>query len=139
MDLEIAGRCALVTGASIGIGRGIAMALAQEGARLALVARREELLREVANAVIEIGAPEPLVIVQDMLAEDAIESMASQVEAQLGPVEILVNNAGNSAPFNLETDDAAWEHALTMSFTRQRQLTPGLTAGALYHRHRHSG
>ncbi len=56
MDLRIEGKTALVTGASIGIGRGVALGLAREGVRLALVARRAELLEEVAAEVVAAGS-----------------------------------------------------------------------------------
>ena len=55
MDLQIKGKTALVTGASIGIGRGIALALGREGVRLALMARRSHLLEEVAGEIVAAG------------------------------------------------------------------------------------
>jgi 3-oxoacyl-[acyl-carrier protein] reductase len=118
MDLAIRGKTALVTGASVGIGRAIATALAAEGVRLAVVARRRDLLESLAQ---EIGAP--LVIVeQDMMAEDAAAKIAAQALAGLGSVDILVNNAGGSRKFQLHTGETQWHEALTLNFTRQRQL-----------------
>jgi 3-oxoacyl-[acyl-carrier protein] reductase len=124
MELGIQGRTALVTGASMGIGRGIAKALAREGARLAVVARRRNLLEELEN---ELGAR--LVIIEcDLLSEGSIEKIASDALRGLGSVEILVNNAGGSRRFTLEATEAQWEEALTLNFTRQRQLTHRLLA-----------
>jgi 3-oxoacyl-[acyl-carrier protein] reductase len=118
MDLGIRGRTALVTGASMGIGRGIASALAREGARLAVVARRRNLLEELEQ---ELG--QKLVIIeQDFLQAGAPEAIAEKALAGLGSVEILVNNAGGSRKFTLESSEAQWEEALTLNFTRQRQL-----------------
>jgi 3-oxoacyl-[acyl-carrier protein] reductase len=118
VDLGIAGKTALVTGASIGIGRGIAIALAREGVKLAVVARRKTLLEELEK---EIGTK--LVIIEhDLLAENAVEKIAEQALRGLGSVEILINNAGGSRRFTLESNDAQWEEALTLNFTRQRQL-----------------
>ena len=118
MDLAIAGKCALVTGASMGIGRAIAVALAQEGVKLAVVARRRELLEKLEG---EIGRL--VIIQQDMLAEDAAQRVAEATLAGLGGVDILINNAGGSRRFTLESTDEQWEEALTLNFRRHRQLT----------------
>jgi 3-oxoacyl-[acyl-carrier protein] reductase len=119
VDLQISGKTALVTGASAGIGRAIAKSLAAEGVRLAVVARRRELL-ETLQA--ESGAP--LVIIEcDFMREDAPQKIAEAALAGLGSVEILVNNAGGSRKFELDTDEAQWNEAMTLNFTRQRQLT----------------
>jgi 3-oxoacyl-[acyl-carrier protein] reductase len=122
MDLEIAGRTALVTGASSGIGRGIARALAAEGARTIITARREDLLRELAREITEAGGPESVVMPQDILAEDAARLIADRA----GHVEILVNNAGGSRPFGRDATEAEWDEAFTLNFTRHRQLTKRL-------------
>ena len=63
MELELANRGAVVTGASVGIGRGIALALAREGVRLLIVARREALLAEVAEFIVRAGGPAPELLV----------------------------------------------------------------------------
>jgi 3-oxoacyl-[acyl-carrier protein] reductase len=118
MDLGIRGKTALVTGASMGIGRGIATALAREGVRLAVVARRRNLLEELEK---ELG--QKLVIIQqDFMAEAAPEAIADAALAGLGSVEILINNAGGSRKFTLDSSEEQWEEALTLNFTRQRQL-----------------
>ena len=119
MDLQISGKAALVTGASAGIGRAIAKALAAEGVRLAVVARRRELLESLEK---EIGA-KLVIIEQDFMAEDAARRIADAALAGLGAVDILVNNAGGSRAFKLDTGDAQWSEAMTLNFTRQRQLT----------------
>jgi 3-oxoacyl-[acyl-carrier protein] reductase len=119
MDLQISGKTALVTGASAGIGRAIAKSLAAEGVRLAVVARRRELL-ETLQA--EIGAK--LIIIEcDFMNEDAPQTIADAALAGLGAVDILINNAGGSRKFKLDTDEAQWNEAMTLNFTRQRQLT----------------
>ncbi|MBI4541183.1 MAG: SDR family oxidoreductase [Gemmatimonadetes bacterium] len=104
MRRSLAGRVAVVTGASSGIGRATAMALARQGARVALVARSEEKLREVAEEITsdarDGGAraaaehPRALVVPTDVADPRAVETMAVRVGAALGPVDILVNNAG---------------------------------------------
>ena len=119
MDLGIAGRTALVTGASIGIGRGIASALSKEGVRLAVVARRKNLLDQLQDEL-----KTRIVIIEcDFLQKNAPEKIAAAALEGLGSVEILVNNAGGSRKFTLEASEEQWEEALTLNFTRQRQLT----------------
>jgi 3-oxoacyl-[acyl-carrier protein] reductase len=126
MDLQIRDKTALVTGASIGIGRGVALGLAREGVRLALVARRAELLEEVAAEVVAAGAVRPVVICEDLLSEGAPARIARAALAGLGSISILINNAGGSRPFKLDATEAQWHEAMTLNFTRPRQLTQAL-------------
>jgi 3-oxoacyl-[acyl-carrier protein] reductase len=123
MDLQLTGKTALVTGASIGIGRGIALALAREGARLAVVARRADLLEDTGRAIVAAGGPRPVIVVEDLLAEGSPERIAKAALAGLGSVDILVNNAGGSRPFKIDAGEEQWQEAMTLNFTRQRQLT----------------
>jgi 3-oxoacyl-[acyl-carrier protein] reductase len=119
MDLGIQGRTALVTGASMGIGRGIATALAREGVRLAVVARRRPLLEELQDEL-----KTKLVIIEfDFLKPAAPEAIAKAALEGLGSIDILVNNAGGSRRFTLDSTEEQWEEAITLNFTRQRQLT----------------
>src|ERR1017187_10999807 len=67
MDLQLKGRTALVTGASMGIGRAIASTLAAEGVKMAVVARRRELLEQLAQEIVAAGGIAPAVIVADMM------------------------------------------------------------------------
>jgi 3-oxoacyl-[acyl-carrier protein] reductase len=122
MDLQLSGRAALVTGASVGIGRGIALALAREGVRLAVAARRGELLETLAAEIVAAGGHRPVPIVEDLMAEGAPERIAAAALAGLGAVDILVNNAGGSRPFGLDAGEDLWHEAMTLNFTRQRQL-----------------
>jgi 3-oxoacyl-[acyl-carrier protein] reductase len=119
MELGLRGKTALVTGASMGIGRAIAAALAREGVRLAVMARRRTLLEKLAE---DTGSK--LVIIEcDFLRPDAPKTIAEGALAGLGSVEILVNNAGGSRRFTLESTEEQWDEALTLNFVRQRQLT----------------
>jgi len=128
MDLEIAGKTAIVTGASSGIGRGIALALGAEGVRLALVARRRKLLEEVAAEILARGGMPSVVIDCDFMQPEAADTIATAALDGLGAVDILVNNAGGSRSFKLDASEQQWEEALTLNFTRQRQLTHRLLA-----------
>jgi 3-oxoacyl-[acyl-carrier protein] reductase len=123
LDLGIAGRTGLVTGASAGIGRAIARALGGEGVRLAITARRRERLEEIAGEIERTGGARPAIVECDFMREDAPQRIADGALAALGSVEILVNNAGGSRSFKLDASDEQWEEALTLNFTRQRQLT----------------
>jgi 3-oxoacyl-[acyl-carrier protein] reductase len=134
MDLQLAGRTALVTGASMGIGRGIALALGREGVRLAVCARRAGLLEELAAEIVVAGGPKPVLVVEDFMAEGAPARIAEAALKGLGSVAILINNAGGSRPFKLDTAEAQWEEALTLNFTRHRQLTHKLLDQMIAHR-----
>ncbi|HET7671212.1 MAG TPA: SDR family oxidoreductase [Burkholderiales bacterium] len=118
MDLAIRDKCALVTGASMGIGRAIALSLAKEGVKLAVAARRRHLLEELERETGKL-----VIIEQDFLAEDAPGRIAEAALEGLGRVDILINNAGGSRRFTLESTDEQWEEALTLNFRRHRQLT----------------
>jgi len=123
MDLQLTGRTALVTGASSGIGRAIALALGGEGARLVISGRRRANLEEVSRQVVATGGSPVTLIVHDALDDSYPEAVAREATAALGTIEILVNNAGGSRPFELHADESRWEEALTLNFTRHRQLT----------------
>ena len=129
MELELKGRTALVTGASMGLGRAIAAELVREGARVAVVARRRNLLEELQKEL----KTELVIIQQDFMEEGAPEKIAEAALEGLGSVQILVNNAGGSRRFTLEASEEQWNEALTLNFTRQRQLThkllPQMIAG----------
>jgi 3-oxoacyl-[acyl-carrier protein] reductase len=134
MDLGITGRTALVTGASSGIGYGIALALGREGVRLAVSARRAERLDKLSAEIEGAGGPAPVVIECDLLREGAAHRVAQSALDALGAVEILVNNAGGSRRFTLDTSDAEWDEALTLNFTRHRQVTDRLLPAMREHR-----
>ena len=126
MDLQLRGRKGLVTGASAGIGRGIALALGAEGVELAIAARRANLLQEVAEQIVALGGPHPHVIASDIMDENGADLLASTALERMGHVDILVNCAGGSRPLAVDAPEEAWVEAITLDFTRQRQLTHAL-------------
>ncbi len=126
MDLGIKGKTALVTGASSGIGRGIAIALGREGVQVAITARRRDLLQETAKEIGNVGGMSPIVIECDLLQEGGAGKIADTALKELKSVAILINNAGGSRSFDLDTTEEQWEEALTLNFTRQRQLARSL-------------
>ena len=84
----------VLTGASSGIGRALALVLAERGARLALVARRAEALAELGSAIEESGGRRPLVVVCDVGDLAQVGALHAEVEAQWGGADVLINNAG---------------------------------------------
>jgi 3-oxoacyl-[acyl-carrier protein] reductase len=123
MELDIAGKVALVTGASIGIGAGIARILANEGVRLAITARRELLLEGLADELEAAGHARPLVIVHDITAEDAPQVIANRVLGEFGRLDILINNAGGSTPMPPDASDEEWGRSFALNFDAARRLT----------------
>jgi 3-oxoacyl-[acyl-carrier protein] reductase len=127
MDLQINGKTALVTGASVGIGRAIAKALAAEGVQLAIAARRTDKLEELASEIVASGGKKPYVFASDLYEEDASKKLAASALSALGRVDILINNAGGSRSFKeLHVSEEAWQEAITLNFHRPRQLADAL-------------
>lgn len=93
MAKRLEGKVALVTGASSGIGEATAIALAEEGARVAVTARRRDRLDKLAVQLAGLGA-EPLVLEADLLDETQAQRVVRGTEAHFGRLDVLVNNAG---------------------------------------------
>jgi short-subunit dehydrogenase len=83
----------LITGASSGIGRGLAVELARRGAKLGLVARRAEVVDEVVREI-EAAGGKALALPADVQSEDSIRAAADKLRAELGPIDVLIANAG---------------------------------------------
>lgn len=92
--IDLSGKGVLVTGASSGIGRALALRLADSGAHLAVAARREDLLERLADEVAGAGGRRPAVLPVDLSVRGAAADLAGRAAAALGHVDILVNNAG---------------------------------------------
>lgn len=126
MDLALATRTALVTGASSGIGSGIARILAGEGARIAITARRADRLASLVQQITAGGGREPVVLIGDLTDAGDVARIAREANAALGRVDILVNNAGGSRPLPTDAADQAWDEAFALNFTAARRLTEAL-------------
>src|SRR5690349_12267636 len=131
MDLQLAGKTALVTGASMGIGRAIARGLAVEGVHVAVVARRRNLLDELAGEIDKAGGRPPVIIEQDVMAPDSAMRLRDAALGAPGPVDILINSAGGSRPLPVDAPEEKWEEAMTLNFTRLRQLTHAILPGMI--------
>jgi NAD(P)-dependent dehydrogenase (short-subunit alcohol dehydrogenase family) len=117
MDLQLKGKTALVTGASEGIGKGIARALAREGVDVAICARRKEKLDQVAAEIAKETGRKVVAIPADLTKDADAKNFVEKSHQALGRIDILVNNAG-SAPGGViehlsETD---WAQALQLKF-----------------------
>ena len=125
------GRVALVTGASQGIGRACALALASAGAQVALAARNTEKLTAVQAEIVAAGGAAS-VFALDIASEESIQACAKAVLAQYGKVEILVNNAGITRDgLMLRMKRADWDAVLSTNLTGAFLLTQALLPAML--------
>ena len=132
MDLQLTGKAALVTGASRGIGRAIALGLAREGVKVAIAARRVNLLEELAREIVSARGAEPLVLETDLYQDGSAEKLAATAARGLGRIDILVNAAGGSRPYPFEATKEQWAEGILVNFIRLRELShaaiPGMIA-----------
>lgn len=129
MDLGLSGKVALVSGASRGIGRGIALALAREGCDVALVARGAAELAAARDEVAALGV-RALAISDDVAAPGGAERIAAAAAEGLGAVDVLVNNVGGNRrkPF-LDTTDEDWTELLDLNLQAHVRLTRAIAPG----------
>jgi 3-oxoacyl-[acyl-carrier protein] reductase len=117
MDLGIHGRVALVTGASTGLGEGIALALAAEGVKVAVAARRKDKLDDVAARARAAGSPDARGFAYDQSDPESVAALAREVAEQMGPVEILIVNGGGPKPGTFtHLTPADWDAAYGILF-----------------------
>ncbi len=127
-DKKLAGKAAVITGASKGLGKAMALALAAAGARLALVSRNREQLETVAMECRALGA-EAHVFVADVTSEEQVKRLADNLAGPVGPVQILINNAGINirkpvTDFTLAEWRAVLDTNLTSVFLLCRAFVP---------------
>ena len=131
--MELAGRRCLVTGGGRGIGRATALALAREGAKVALLARTEAELDETAALVEELGA-EVLLLQADVGQREQVDAAIEKMLAEWDGVEVLVNNAGIQGPLGRveEVDPEAWMQVIQVNlggcFYVTRKVLPTMIA-----------
>lgn len=134
MELQLAGKTALVTGASQGIGRAIAFGLAREGVKTAIVARRGELLRDLAAEIEAAGGQHPTIIEADLANPETPERIPAIANEQLGHIDILINAAGGSRPVPIDATIEQWQESMTVNFFRLRELTHAVLPGMIAQR-----
>jgi len=127
-NLTLKGRNALITGASKGLGRAMAIALAENGAHLVLVARSREKLESVAKEVETAGGTADI-FTADIASEEQVLQLEKEVTAKVGKIQILVNNAGtnlrkNITDFTLDEWRGVQDTNLTSVFLMCRSFVP---------------
>jgi 3-oxoacyl-[acyl-carrier protein] reductase len=128
---SLEGKTALVTGASQGIGRACALELARAGARIALAARNESKLADVAAEIAAAGGTAHVFAI-DIASEDSIKAGAKAAIAHFGSIEILVNNAGiTKDTLMLRMKRADWDSVLNTNLTGQYLMTQAVLSPML--------
>lgn len=133
MNLELAGKVALITGGSRGLGRAMAHALAAEGARVAICARGEAALRATASELAGATGADVVPLVADIAAPGAGAHLVAAVTERFGGLDVVVNNAGGNRRKELAaTTDADWEELVRLNLLAQidvaRAAIPALEA-----------
>ncbi|HVM67039.1 MAG TPA: SDR family oxidoreductase, partial [Acidimicrobiales bacterium] len=127
--MSLVGRVALVTGASSGIGAGLASMLAAEGTRVALAARRRADLEKVAEGIREDGGV-AVPIVADLTDDSSLARLVARTRDDLGPIDILVNNAGFGLWKPLEaTTMAEWDRTFAVNLRAAAYLCATVLPG----------
>lgn len=123
LDRSVAGRVAVVTGAASGMGRATAWLLADEGAKVAALDIDHDGLDETVGAITDAGGT-ALAAVCDMADLEAIDQAVARVRAELGPVDILINNAGVAAgaPVDAADYEDVWAAVLEVNLAAQMRL-----------------
>lgn len=115
MDFGLKGKVAIVTGASRGIGRSIAMGLANEGCNLTICSRGEEALQEAAQAMRDKGV-EVVAVTADVIQEDGVKQIVDQAMASFQHIDVLVNNVGGSNWKSfVEHTDEDWQNIIDLN------------------------
>ena len=124
MDLELAGKVVIVTGATANIGRAIALDFATEGAKVVVVGRDTEAGAKIVALALEKGAQDAVFVAADMLDPGAAEKVLAAAEA-LGPVEVLVNNLGSNIGNTLfvDSDPATWQGEFDITVMTMLRMT----------------
>lgn len=127
-----AGRTAVVTGAGRGLGRAVALGLAAAGARVALLARSREQLDRVAAELADTAGG-GVVVAADLAQPDEFPRLLARVADELGPVDILINNAALIAPVGptISVDPDAWAAVFTVNVVAPVRLTVALLPAML--------
>lgn len=113
MSKRLEGKVAIVTGASKGIGREIALLYAKEGAKLVLTARSEDLLKQLSAEIRALGAEEPMLFPLDVKQSEKVDELVDKTLDKFGRVDILVNNAGVTRDgLLLRMSDEDWDEVL---------------------------
>jgi NAD(P)-dependent dehydrogenase (short-subunit alcohol dehydrogenase family) len=130
-EVELEGKRILLTGASSGIGEAAAVKFARRGATVVVVARRKDLLDDVADRILADGG-DSLAIDCDLADLDAVDALSARVEKEIGGVDILVNNAGRSIRRPVAESLERWhdvERTMRLNYYAPLRLIRGLAPG----------
>lgn len=122
MDFGLRGRTCLVTGASSGIGHATALVLAAEGARVVAAARSVAAMDALQAAIQAIGGIAAVTMAADLAAPGGADGLAAEALAQVGSIDVLINNAGGSRLMTEPDDPAVWDEAFQLNFVASRRL-----------------
>ncbi|MEO9254698.1 MAG: glucose 1-dehydrogenase [Tepidiformaceae bacterium] len=133
-DFSLAGKVAIVTGGSRGIGRSIAVALAEAGADVCVAARKPEALEESVNAVKATGR-KGIAVPTNVRDMDALQNLVNETKRQLGRIDILVNNAATNPVFGpiANMDERAWDTVMNTNVKSAFFLSKMVRAAILEH------
>lgn len=124
----LAGRTAVITGAASGMGNATARLLAAQGVRVALLARREDRLTELAGKITAEGG-QALVVVTDVTDQASVDTAAERVRTEFGPVDLVVNAAGVMLPNPVDAGRAdEWQRMLDTNVTGVLRIIRAFTA-----------
>ena len=131
MQLNMPGRNALITGGSLGIGRAVAIRFVESGANVAIVARRADALEEAKAEIQKAGSGKVVCISADVSTAEGCQKAYDTAVAELGQVDVLVNNAGTSKRGSLDTiTDEIWQNDIDLKLFAAirlvRQAMPGM-------------
>ncbi len=126
MDLELSGKVAIIGGASKGLGRACAQALAEEGVDIAICSRTEDDLNRAAEQIRRSTGSEVLAFPGNLDKHEVIKELIEATVTKFGRLDIMVNNSGGPPMARAATaDEAQWETALQPSLLFFRQDVPG--------------
>src|SRR5438045_1202936 len=130
MDFGLKGKTAIVSAASKGLGRAIAMELASEGASVLICARGKDALEQARDEIAQRTSAKVYSVVADVATLDGIDDLVAEANSKLGRVDIVVNNAGGppSGPFE-QHNWTAWEAAVELTLRSAVELTRRVLPG----------
>jgi NAD(P)-dependent dehydrogenase (short-subunit alcohol dehydrogenase family) len=132
---DLTGKVALVTGASSGLGRHMALTLARAGARVALAARRVDRLEQLAAEIVAFDG-RALPVVMDVTDGGSVTRAIAEAETELGGLAICINNAGIALKENIaDVDDPAWTQTLATNLDGANRVARAAASAMVAHGH----